>query len=237
MIVSALIVEQLDIDGHLRSFRMNSDQSRQLTVAFADEYDEPRNGPFHFLEEKHEQQFETGFANCSVRMLTSDRFHKTQDGYEFKTYWRGIPTQKTKTSYYALSLPENTIPTLIRFNDPRSNLEFQKSVGKDLRRNCFVLYLECRSAYGSFDFDLHTQFSAPTEGFQAAEYNDDTTTDHYASPNEFYQLSDEDRVRVQNFLSPREHVGDVYIIQQAGAVGPNANVQGVRLEQLRHLRA
>ena len=170
-------------------------------------------------------------------MLTPDRFHRTQDGYEFKTSWHGIPTQRFEISYYALSLPENTIPKLIRFDDPRSNREFRKSVGKDLRRNCFVVYLECRSSHGSFDFDLHAQFSAPTESFWAAEYSDSTTTGHYASPPEFGQLSEEDRVRVQNFFLPREHAGDVYITQQAGAVGPNANVQGVRLEQFGQLNA
>ena len=93
MIVHAVIVEQLDIDGNLRSFRMKSDHGEQLTIAFAGEFDGPRAGPFHFLEDKHEQYFETGFAECSARKLASNRFKRTDDRYEFTTSWRGIPTQ------------------------------------------------------------------------------------------------------------------------------------------------
>ena len=232
MIVSAVIVEQLDIDGHLRTFRMKSDHSDQLTIAFAGEYDEPRTGPFHFLEDKHEKNFEAGFAECSARKLTPDHYRSIDNGYEFKTFWRGIPTQRQETSYYALSLPANTIPTQVRFCDPRSNRDFRKGVGRDLQRNCFVLYLECRSSYGSFDFDLHTQFSTPTEKFLLAEYSDENTTEYYAQPPAYeHQLRNEERCRVQNFFLPREHVGDVFITHQAGAVGPNARAQEISLEQ------
>lgn len=233
MIVSAVIIEQLDISGHLRSFRMKSDDSEQLTIAFAGEFDEPHMGPFHFLEDKQEQNFEAGFAQCSVRKLTLDRFKQIDNGYEFKTSWRRITTQRQELSYYALSLPPNTIPTLVCFSDPRSNREFKKSVGKDLQRNCFVLYLECRSSFGSFDFDLHTRFSNPTETFSVAEYSDKTTIECYAMPSAYeFPLRDEVRGKVQNFFMPPEYAGDVYIIQQAGAVGPNARAQDVSLEHI-----
>ncbi len=233
MIVSAVIVEQLDIDGHLRSFRMRPDHGKHLTIAFAGEYDESRTGPFHFLEHKNEQNFEAGFAECSTRRLALNRFRKIYNGYEFKTSWRGIITERQEISYYALSLPANTIPTLVRFSDPRSNHEFRKSVGKDLQRSCFVLYLECRSSFGSFDFDLQAQFTDPTEKFSVADYSDETTTEFYASPSSFeHYLRDEQRHKVQNFFFPQEYAGDVYLIQQAGAVGPGAKVHDATIEQI-----
>ena len=233
MIVSAVIVEQLDIDGYLRSFRLKPDHSEQLTIAFAGEYDMPRAGPFHFLEDEHEQKFEAGFAKCSARKLTSDNFKNMDNGFEFTTSWRGIPTQRQEISYYALSLPAYTIPNRIQFSDPRSSHEYSKSVGKDLQKCCFVLYLGCRSSYGSFDFDLHAQFSTPSKNFIEAEYSDETTTNHYDLPPRLeYYLNNEEAGRVQNFFLPREHGGDVYITQQAGAVGPNAIAQDVTLEQI-----
>jgi hypothetical protein len=53
MMLKALIVEQLDADGILRTFRMQpSNSGRDIVVAFADEYEEPRYGPVHFLDEE-----------------------------------------------------------------------------------------------------------------------------------------------------------------------------------------
>jgi hypothetical protein len=47
MMLKALIVEQLEADGTLRSLQMKPALETDLVVAFADEYDEPREGPFH----------------------------------------------------------------------------------------------------------------------------------------------------------------------------------------------
>jgi hypothetical protein len=38
-----------------------------MIVAFPDEYDEPRQGPFHFLDPKDEKSFAEDFANCAIR--------------------------------------------------------------------------------------------------------------------------------------------------------------------------
>ncbi len=229
MFLSSLIVEQLDIDGYLRTFRMQPDREKKLTVAFAGEYNETITGPFHFLEDRHRLEFEAGFAECSARKLTSYRFEKIGDGYRFKTSWRGIPSLRGETSYYALSLPENTIPELVRFCDPRSKRDFNKSVERDSRRNCFVLYLECRSSSGSFDFDLYARFSAPTETFSLAEYSDEWTVEHYARVDTYeYDLQGDDVGRVRNFFA-----GDVYnITGQAAAVGPDAKAEGNSLTQI-----
>jgi hypothetical protein len=47
MMLKALIVEQLEADGTIRSFKMQPSQNgRDLVVAFPDEYEERRVGPF-----------------------------------------------------------------------------------------------------------------------------------------------------------------------------------------------
>ena len=53
MQVKALIFEQLEGDGTLRTFKMMSDSDRPLVVALSDEYDEPRVGPVHFLDDSY----------------------------------------------------------------------------------------------------------------------------------------------------------------------------------------
>lgn len=46
MDVVGVIVEQLEADGALRTFRMRAvDRNAPLTIALADEYEEPRSGP------------------------------------------------------------------------------------------------------------------------------------------------------------------------------------------------
>jgi hypothetical protein len=55
MNVTALILEQLDEGGLLKTFRLKPNPERQMVVAFPNEYDEPRQGPFHFLDPADEK--------------------------------------------------------------------------------------------------------------------------------------------------------------------------------------
>jgi hypothetical protein len=57
MNVSAVLVEQLEPDGHLLTFEMRPEFTTNMTLALADEYAESRVGPFHFLSPKDEQSF------------------------------------------------------------------------------------------------------------------------------------------------------------------------------------
>lgn len=66
MILKALIVEQLECDGYLKTFEMYAEPGRHLRVAFADESENPRSGPFHFLDRRDERRFEAGFAHCTL---------------------------------------------------------------------------------------------------------------------------------------------------------------------------
>ncbi|MBK6283647.1 MAG: hypothetical protein IPF54_14255 [Draconibacterium sp.] len=59
MQVNGLIVEELNEQGELKSFVLNNDyRIGDLWIAFPDEYDNPRSGPFHFLDDSYEKLFQ-----------------------------------------------------------------------------------------------------------------------------------------------------------------------------------
>lgn len=225
MDVAVVIVEQLDADGALRTFRMRADYGEPLTIAFADEYEEPRSGPFHFLDTRHEHRFAKAFAECKVRQVSGTRFNVEDGVYRFLTSWAGIPTERQRLSYYALCLPQSAVPRQVRFTDPRSGREFRKAVIRDDQRNRFVLYLECRSSHGAFDFALEVLFQIEPDTFQWYKF-EDATTSPYGAYVEAYEclLPRREQTVVQQFFAKELSVGDQYNISgQAGAVGPNAH--------------
>src|SRR5271165_1868410 len=175
MNLGAVVVEQLEQDGYLRTFQMFAEPGRHLTVAFADDRENPRSGPFHFLDEHYEKAFEKGFAECNAGILPKSRFIAVDGGGVFKHSWVGIPTERNSLSYYALSLPEFAVPTRVEFKDPHSGRPYSCSVVRDDRRNRFVAYLGCRSSRGSFDFLLQVNFSNDRGNFRLADYSDQHT--------------------------------------------------------------
>jgi len=202
MNVSAVLVEQLELDGHLLTFEMRPEFTTSMTVAFADEYAEPRIGPFHFLDPKDERSFKEGFATAKVRKLSESRFKQENGLFHFRTSWMGIPTTRGELSYYALTLPEFAIPSYVNFLDPRSSRPYDKTVIRDTERNRFILYLECRSSHGVFDFELETVFRIDEKGFGEAEFPNDQSNRYPASPPDFaYRLSEDQQVVVQQFFA------------------------------------
>jgi len=204
MDVGAVIVEQLEADGSLRTFRMRPDSAKEMTVAFANEYADVRSGPFHFLNDEDEKIFREGFATCKIRKLTADRFRVVDGRYEFQTSWLGIPTAQSLLSYYALSLPEYAIPENVQFADPRLERPYRQTVIKDTERNRFILYLECRSSHGSFDFKLAVTFRINISEFSSASYGG-RDADALPGNEKFYEyrLPQDQRVLVQQFFSDK----------------------------------
>jgi hypothetical protein len=229
MDVATVLVEQLEANGELRTFRMHADFGKPLTVSFADAYDEEHSGPFHFLDSHQEQAFRNAFAECRARRLGATRFMRVNDRFRLRTEWVGIPTERNRLSYYALSLPEFAIPCSVRFVDPRSGREYRKTVVRDDQSKRFVLYLECRSAHGAFDFVLDVEFEISDDRFPQATFKDGTTAEYGSHLGAYeYLLQDEQNVLVQHFMS----TGDQYVISgQAGAVGPNANAENLTFRQ------
>jgi hypothetical protein len=96
MMLKALIVEQLEADGTIRSLRMQpSTTGGDMVVAFAKEYQGGRAGPFHFLDEADERRFAEGFANCRARKLGTDAFRREGRSFHVHIGWTGIPTQSS----------------------------------------------------------------------------------------------------------------------------------------------
>jgi hypothetical protein len=121
MWVKALIVEQLEVDGTLRTFRMHrGNLGNDIVVAFADAYEEYRAGPFHFLDDQDAHRFSEGFANCKVHKLGSRQYSQHGDHVHVELEWSGIPTERSCLSYYALSLLEYAIPTALSVYDSSS---------------------------------------------------------------------------------------------------------------------
>ncbi len=229
MDVATVLVEQLEANGELRTFRMHADFGERLTVSFADAYEDERSGPFHFLDTHHEQAFRNAFAECRARRLGVSRFRRVDDRFLLRTSWAGIPTERHRLSYYALSLPEFAIPGSVRFADPRSGREFRKTVVRDDQRRRFTLYLECRSSHGVFDFVLDVDFEVSPDRFPRATFKDATTAEYGSHLGTYeYLLQEKQKVVVQHFMS----TGDQYVISgQAGAVGPNANAENLAFRQ------
>jgi len=233
MDVAVVIVEQIDANGALRTFRMQAGAGERLTVAFADEYDDERSGPFHFLNDRHERQFQKAFAECKVRKVSEARFSSSNGNFRFLTSWAGIPTERQRLSYYALCLPEHALPVRVTFTDPRSGREYKKAVVRDGLRRRFVLYLECRSSHGSFDFTLDVEFRANEGDFQSFTFRDEMTSPYGAHLEAYeYVLPPHEKVVVQQFFSTEISMGDQYNVSgQIGVVGPNAKADNNTFNQ------
>ena len=233
MILKALIYEQLELDGSLKTLKMKpSNSGDEIVVAFPDEYDEPRFGVFHFLDEREALRFREGFANCRVRKLGANAFFKT-DAYNFRTNWIGIPTERGWLSYYALSLPEFAIPQSISISDPhKSGREYRRNVSRDDQRNRYVIFLECSSSIGRFDFNLECKFDIDSVGFSSSSYQDPKTEDYGSKGDDWkYWLSNSESERIQHFFVDKIHYGDNYSAQQVGVMGKQSHGHDITLNQ------
>lgn len=234
MMLKALIVEQLERDGTLRSMRMLPATGREIVVSFAGKYEEQRHGPFHFLDDEDEQRYREGFANCRARRLAGPNFIFYESSYHVETSWSGIPTERNCLSYYALSLPEFAIPKHISISDPyRAAREYGRFVTRDDERHRWIIYLECTSSRGRFDFELSCDFEIDKVKFSGSEYHDPKTAECGRRGDIWECWLDESEVeKVQQFFIGSMQVGDNYSAGQAGAMGPNAQAAGNTFQQI-----
>jgi hypothetical protein len=233
MIVKALVIEQLEADGTLRTFKFHPDGDRDLVVAVADEYDEPREGPFHFLDDEYATAFSQGFAECKRRRVGTKHLSRKNDAFLFNTGWEGIPTKRQEVSYYALSLPQFAILTDLKITDPRQPArEFKRSVTRDDQRHRYVIYIECSSSFGRFDFVLFSSFIIDAMRFPESIYADAKSdgTPH-SQGLRFYQsmLPRKETEKVNNFF-----INNAYDVRQVGVLAPQATFQDVGVEQIQN---
>jgi hypothetical protein len=206
MIVNSVIVEQLEANGKIRSFRMQPPPyGRELVIAFADEYEGRRSGPFHFLDGQDAQRFSQGFAQCRERKIGKEYFYRDGEAFHVELGWEGIPTAEGTLSYYALSLPKHAIPVKLSITDPHMRgHELHRTVRRDDARQRYVVYVRCnnhRLNGPMFSFCLVCDFVVDSARFSSSEYRDayvesnggamDEWTVHYHPPRltqEFYRF-------------------------------------------------
>jgi len=230
MNIHAIIHEQIDWDGTIKSFQLKErNEIGDLWIAFPGDYDTQRNGPFHFLDHEYETYFNDKVANCRHIRISKDNFYHQGEDFIFKTEWHRITTERAHLTYYALYLPQFAVPSEIRVADPyKAGKEFTRTVFRDDEKNRFVLYIECSSNYGVFSFNLFICFHKDVAAFKEATYEDNKTVDFYKhlDPIEWVR-SQEERDTVNNFFIHTTYsnhdMGDTYNVNQAGAVGPSSS--------------
>ncbi len=181
MYINVAIIEKLEYNGTLKSIELKSSRKvRELVVAFVDEYQDPRSGPFHFMEIKYEDEYNKKMKQAKSRRLGAGFFTKEGNEYVFKTQWAGIPTKRLELSYYALMLPNYAIPISVNIYDPLSNnTQYKRSVKRDDFNKCFIIYIECKSSKGVFNFNLECSFIVDNKRFYCHEYIDEKTERYY----------------------------------------------------------
>lgn len=204
MNVGAIIVEQLDWDGRLKTLVFKPRAQPNFWVALLDEYGEDSAGPFHLLDPEHEREFGEQMESQPARLAGG--FRKTDaDSATFTTSWRGVPTERSARTIYALSLPEDSVPDTIEFIDPRApGKVFKHSKILDRRRRRVVCYLDCRSRYGSFDFDVRARLRRDRGANEA--FVNSGSTDWGSDLDQLEEtvsiLSDESQTVIQQFFAP-----------------------------------
>jgi hypothetical protein len=181
MNIHALIIEQLEWDGLLKSFTIQSNHEfGQMWVAFPNEYDNVRNSPYHFLDSNYENLFEEKSAKCKSRRLTEENFYIKNNHINFTTTWNQIPTDRHGVTFYSLYLPEFAIPNEIAVTDTyQPQKQFSKTVYRDDAKKRFIIYIECRSSVGIFNFKLQAKFYRDEQNFARAQFTDNKTVGFY----------------------------------------------------------
>lgn len=202
----ALIIEQLEWDATLKSFTLQATpELGQMWVAFPNEYEDERPGAFHFLDDNYENLFEQKLAKCRNAKLSKDNFYNQENKFHFKTTWSNIPTKSGHLTFYSLYLPEFAIPDDIHILDTfRADKEFKKVIYKDDPKNRYIIFLECRSSVGIFNFRVHATFHKDELNFKQSTYTDINTIGfnegepHVAWE---YLLADKQADKVTNFFA------------------------------------
>lgn len=203
MIIHGLVMEQLNEDGTLKTFKMKPHSSRELIIAFPDEFEEPRESPFYFLDQEDTKRFNEGFAECQSRRLGKRSFFYQDKNYHFRSQWREISTKSQEITYYTLSLPQYAIPVGLEITNPsQPEQQFKRSIIKDEQNFRFIIYLSCRSSYGRFNFDLSVKFTIHNHSdFLNLGYQDEFTIDAYQILDIWkYNLADNEPAKVQQFF-------------------------------------
>ena len=175
MNVNGLIIEELNENGDLKSFVLNKDyQIGDLWIAFPDEYDSPRNSPFHFLDDSYEKLFDSVSKRHKMRKVGGQRFRKLdKNTFEFFTGWDNIPVDGLY--YYSLYLPKYAIPLNMNVFIIKSMYERHERVEKIVKdKERYIVYIPCQPSTNGIPQNLKLQifFEINEEKFKNQEHNE-----------------------------------------------------------------
>lgn len=237
MYVNSVIIEKIEYDGTLKTVQLNSAVAGQLIVSFPNEYDEKRSGPFYFHNRQHDRILRKTARTNGARKLNSNHLRTSDLVTQLSLPWRNIPTEQGELSYYALSLPNYAVPFQIAVINPHNDRPLKKAVIKDEQKKCYVVYIECRSRFKSFGFDLECSYKKATyEEFKNHEYyDDDLIPDVYAHYDAWQAItSDEERERINIYMEG--NTVEIYNVNQAAAVGRNVVANNNQLTQTNQIQ-
>jgi hypothetical protein len=231
--IEELILEQLESDGTVKTVRLHrGHEITDLTVALPHEYEEARLGPLHFLDRAAERIFGEKFQAARTRRVPQEKLRRSGGRMSYETTWRGIRTREGCLSLYVLTLPQLAAIDSLSIFDPRKpDTQYSRSLHKDSDTTRYSIYLECRSSYGTFDFDLRVAITTEENAFFAADYTDPkTSVNKYAPPHAYDNVHwQEPRQVVQNFFD-----GDQYNVKRAGMAGPYGRTGKVTFNAEQH---
>jgi len=235
MNVHALIIEQLEWDRKLKSFTLQAQHDfGQMWVAFPNEYEDERSGPYHFLDKNYENLFEQKKAKCKTAILTSEKFSVQEEMVTFRTIWNGIPTQRNNLTFYSLYLPEFAVPDEIIITDTyQPEKLFNKTVYRDDIKKRYIIHLECRSNKGIFNFNLRTRFHEDAKNFIHSKFNDNETVGFYEYPideNWHHLLQDKEVEKVSNYFAEQIVINKGKETNQTFKLNPTKDKKKFKLE-------
>jgi hypothetical protein len=221
MQINSVIIEQVDEDKSIKTVQLHSNKGR-LTIAFADEYEDEREGPFYFQNSLHEKEFQRQINIERPRRLGQKYYRIDGNTHKLSIIYRGIPTARNELTYYALSLPKFALPLQIDLINPHAKSQLRKSVIKDEQRERYIIYVQCSSKHGIFNFDLECFFEINRSKFNSIHYRDNFNIDPYTNYDEWSLHVTDNEKQMINYYLGEVHMGDTYNVQQAVAVGKHA---------------
>ncbi|MNC25726.1 hypothetical protein D3C75_738250 [compost metagenome] len=233
MYVKSVIIEKIEYDGKIKAVQLDSSSNGQVIIAFPHEYTDKRRGPFYFQNRQHDKAMGKLNKASGSRKLNSKHFHINGFDFYINLPWRNIPTEQGALSYYALTLPNYAVPIQVEVTNPHSGGQLKKAVVKDTQKNCYVIYIECRSKHRVFNFDLICSFRKATQSeFYSYEYHDENLiSDVYAHYDAWQSLTSNDELDHINIFMEANNM-EFYQVNQAAAVGRNAKADNTQMTQV-----
>lgn len=190
MNIVGFIIEQLHPNGTIDTISLyRKKEIGDLWVAFANEYDEIRNSPFHFMDQKYEEEYYKKLLESKPRKLSTERLFLDNDNlWNFKSSWKSIPTRHPEIDYagfyYSLFLPKNAILLEVTNIDLKTNDIYRRSMKalKDEKKGKYIIYIEC---YGDDNsFELSIKYKIDEKEFQTHQINQEKIFKHYYDDND-----------------------------------------------------